>query len=76
MKAAASQYGRIGNEFRVARTSPPPAYPAQGKGMEYLDKDGTWHRESILKLPQNTQASADTHIEIPSNRQLGSCPKL
>jgi RHS repeat-associated protein len=77
VKAAASQYGRTGNEFRVARTSPAPPPPAQGTGMEYLDINGNWHHQSTLKPgnPQiyNPQAVVDTHMEIPGNRTVGSC---
>jgi RHS repeat-associated protein len=72
-------HGATGDIFRVSRKQPGVNTLNQGKGTEYLDNSGNWHHESTLKPGKpgqppnpnfNSNAAAQTHIEIPAGRTV------
>lgn len=68
------KYGKSGNIYRVARRQQGKNAKGQGKGWEYVDKDGNWHSEKTLKPGKpgqppnptfNSKAAKDTHMAVP-----------
>jgi RHS repeat-associated protein len=72
---ADSKYGLSGSIFRVARRLQGTSGNNQGFGFEYLDINGNWFPQSVLKPGKagnsnptyNEQAAKDTHIKLNAN---------
>ena len=54
-----------GPTYRLRRKAQGLDANGQGKGFEFMDDKGNWHRQADIKAGNPPQASNDTHIPIP-----------
>ncbi|MBO0940087.1 hypothetical protein J2I47_26320 [Fibrella sp. HMF5335] len=55
-----------GPTYRIRRKAQGLDANGQGKGFEFMDDKGVWHRESNIKAGNPPQAANDTHIPLPN----------
>lgn len=74
MHEAETQYGKTGGIYRVSRQKVNIPAGQQGTGKEYMDTNGNWYNQSVLRERFkdgrinpifNEEAARNTHIQVP-----------